>query len=139
MPNFIKPGAYLEDPTGSGFSIPNLGGPVAARYGSLLWTGTVGTFFQLPQGAQIIDFTAIVSEAFGGGTASARIGDTTTTNRWATTIDIGTAGLVKAGFVGSAVLTGGTLTEDTYVLGKLNAPGTATAGTLQVVAYYMMR
>lgn len=139
MPNFIKPGAYLDDPTGSGFTIPDLGGPVAARYGSLLWTGTVGTFFQLPRGAQIIGFETHVIEAFGGGTASMRVGDATTTNRWASTIDIGTQGQSKASYVGSQILPPGTLVEDTYVLGKLNAPGTATAGTVAVVAYYMMR
>jgi hypothetical protein len=139
MPNFIKQGDYLSDPSGSGFTIPDLGGPIAARFGSLLWTDPIGTLFQLPQGAQIVDWTTIVSEAFGGGTASARIGDPTTNNRWATTIDIGTAGLSKTGYVGSAVLTPGTLTSDTYVLATLNAPGTATAGTLQVLCSYMMR
>ena len=139
MPNFIKPGAYLEDPTGSGFTVPNLGGDIGVRYGSLLWTGTIGTLFQLPQGAQIVDWTSIVGEAFNGGTASLRVGDQTTNNRWASTIDIGTAGLYKTGWVGSQVLAPGTLTEDTYVLGRLNAPGTATAGTVSVVCYYMMR
>lgn len=139
MPNFIKQGAYLEDPTGSGFTIPDLGGPVAARFGSLLWTGTVGTFFQMPQGAQIIGFETHVIEAFNGGTASLRVGDTTTNNRWGSTIDIGTAGQYKTGYVGSQILPSGTLTEDTYILGRLNSPGTATAGTVAVIAYYMMR
>lgn len=139
MPNFTKQGDYLSDPSGSGFALPSLGGPIAARYGSLLWTGTIGTLFQLPQGAQIVDWTTVVFEAFNGGTASARVGDTTTNNRWASTIDIGTAGHAKSGWVGSQTLQQGTLTSDTYVLATLNAPGTATAGTLGVVCYYMMR
>lgn len=139
MPNFINPGQYQADPTGSGFAIPNVGGPAAVRYGSLLWTGTVGTFFQLPQGAQIVSFETHVIEAFDGGTASLRVGDATTSNRWASVIDIGTQGQSKSGYVGSQILPPGTLTEDTYVLGRLNAPGTATAGTVAVIATYMMR
>lgn len=139
MPNFINPGQYQADPTGSGFTIPNVGGPVAARYGTMLWTDTVGTFFQMPRGAQILGFETHVIEAFDGGTATLRVGDTATSNRWASTIDIGTAGQFKTGYVGSQILPPGTLTEDTYVLGRLNAPGTATAGTVAVIAYYMLR
>lgn len=138
MPNFISPGQYQSDPTGSGFAVPNLGGSVGVRYGSLLWTGTIGTLFQLPQGAQITGFETHVFEAFNGGTASMRVGDTTTNNRWGSTIDIGTVGQYKTGYIGSQILPGGTLTDDTYILAKLNAPGTATAGTVAVIAYYAM-
>lgn len=138
MPNFLKPGNYLQDPTGSGFALPSMGGDVGYRWGTMLWTGTVGTFFQLPQGALVVDWTAFVLEAFGGGTASARVGDATTTNRWASLVDIGTVGLTKSGFIGSAVATAGTLTEDTTVLARLNAPGTAVAGTLGIGCYFIM-
>lgn len=137
---FLRPGNYAAVPSTNpgGFALPNMGGDVAVRFGTMIWTGTIGTLMQLPAGATIIDWTTYVIEAFGGGTASARIGDTTTTNRWATTIDIGTAGLSKSGYVGSQVASAGTLAEDTYVLAKLNAPGTATAGTLGVACYYVM-
>lgn len=137
---FLRPGNYNPVPSGNpgGFALPNMGGDVGMRYGTMNWTGTIGTLFQLPAGATIIDWTTFVIEAFGGGTASARVGDTTTNNRWASTIDIGTTGLSKSGWVGSQVASAGTLAEDTYVLAKLNAPGTATAGTLGVVCYYVM-
>jgi hypothetical protein len=142
---FLRPGNYQGVPASQPstlFAIPSLGGALGVRYGSYIsQTGTAGTAFVLPQGAVPVVIFANVSEAFDGGTQSIRIGDGTTTNRWATSIDTGTVGFVSTGIVGSAMgYIAGSLTADTPVIvtRAAAAGGSATQGTLTVVCYYAM-
>lgn len=143
---FLRPSNYqgvpATQPNGASFAIPPLGGALAVRYGNYVWAdGTAGTVMRLPQGAVPVHFEAIVSQSFDGGTQSVRIGDTTTSNRWASTVDTGTAAYVTSSFVGSQLGPFvGSLTEDTYVIVARNAAagGSATQGTLSIVCYYAM-
>lgn len=119
-----------------------MGGSTAVRYGTFVWAqGTVGTLFTLPQGATDVDWTIIVSQSFNGGTQSVRIGDATTSNRWASSVDTGTATITKTPIVGSAVgIIAGSLTADTPVLVRPNfaGAGSATQGTLAVICTYVL-
>jgi hypothetical protein len=129
-------------PNNQGFAIPNMGGDMAVRYGQYVWAdGTAGTVMRLPQGAVPLRFEINVAQSFDGGTQTMRLGDTSTSNRWASVLDVGTAAFVTTGLVGSAMgPVAGSLTEDTYVVIARNntAGGSATQGTLSVVCYYAM-
>lgn len=125
------------------FAVPNLGGDIAVRYGTYLWTaGTAGTVMRLPAGATPLRFELIIGQSFDGGTQVMRLGDSTTSNRWASLLDVGTATpSLTTGIVGSQLgPIAGSLTEDTYVIIARNATagGSATQGTLSVVCYYAM-
>ena len=143
LPNTNYAGVPNTQPGAQHFAVPNMGGDMAVRYGSYVWaTGTAGTVMRLPQGATPLHFQVIVGESFDGGTQTMRLGDSTTSNRWASVLDVGTASpFLTTGLVGSQLgPLAGSLTEDTYVIIARNATagGSATQGTLSVVCYYAM-
>lgn len=140
----VPPGGFVSD--SDAFTIPNFGGTVGVRYGTVTFEDTTATtLFTLPAGAVPIDIYVDVTTAFDDTTgATLDVGLAADGDYFVNDLDVSSAGVSRYGdtsVIAARMTTGTTaLEEDSAVTVQYTGTdGDATEGEAVVAILYILR